>query len=249
MSDAVTLNVGIDEGQGPPLVLLHGWPQDSTMWRHAVPGLRERFRCLALDLRGLGRSPAPPSGYDKPQLAADVLHTLDGLGVERFRVMGHDWGGVVTQLLAASAPERVERAVVLDVPSMWTTSRDPRQLLAGLHMPILASPLGARVAPALGAQIMRMSGVDAEDVSHYRAMLSEPERARASSRYYRTFLARDVRMLASPPPKPEVPMLFLGGASSPITRWSPNVELIEGASHFVVDNRPEVVVERALAFL
>ena len=249
MTAPVELHVAVDEGSGDPLVLLHGWPQDSTMWRRALPGLRERFRCIALDLRGLGRSPAPPDGYEKPQLAEDVLHTLDGLGVERFRIMGHDWGGITAQLIAASAPERVERAVILDVPSLWSSSRDPRQLIGGLHMPILASPLGPRAAAPLGAQIMRLSGVPAEDVEHYRQMLSEPARARASSRYYRTFLTQDVRLLASPPPRPDVRMLFLGGSSSPITRWRRDVETIEGASHFVVDNRPEVVVERALAFL
>jgi pimeloyl-ACP methyl ester carboxylesterase len=246
----VTLHVAIDEGSGPPLVLLHGWPQDSTMWRHVVPQLSERFRCLALDLRGLGRSPAPPGGYDKPQFAADVLHTLDGLGIERFSVIGHDWGGITAQLLCVDAPERVEKAIVLDVPSIWQRPSDPRQLVGFTHVPILASPLGGHIAPTLAGQLMRMSGVPAEDVEHYVEMLSEPGRRHVTTQYYRRALLEDMpRMARGRERRPDVPMLFLGGQSSPITRWGTDFELIKGAGHFVVDNKPDEVVSRALAFL
>jgi pimeloyl-ACP methyl ester carboxylesterase len=249
VSAPVELHVAVDEGQGEPLVLLHGWPQDSTMWKRVIPGLSERFRCIALDLRGLGRSPAPPEGYDKEQFAQDVLHTLDGMGIERFRVLGHDWGAVTAQLLCVAAPDRVVKAMVLDVPSMWNESKDPRQALGLLHMPILASPLGTRVGPALAEQILRASRVPADDVAHYKAMLSEPARRVATHLIYKTALLHDMpKMLRDRPPKPDVPMLFLGGRGDPVIRWGSDFELVEGSSHFLPDNNPELVVERALAF-
>jgi pimeloyl-ACP methyl ester carboxylesterase len=103
VTDPVRLHVAVDEGDGPPLVMLHGWPQDSRMWRHVVPALSKRFRCIAMDLRGLGRSPAPADGYDKQQLARDVLHTMDDLGLDQVRIVGHDWGGVAATRASSSA--------------------------------------------------------------------------------------------------------------------------------------------------
>ena len=250
MSEApVRLHVATDEGTGDPLVLLHGWPQDSTMWRRVIPGLSGTYRCIALDLRGLGKSPAPPSGYDKEQFATDVLHTLDDLGVDRFRVIGHDWGAVTAQLLAVRVPERVVAAMILDVPSLWNDSKDPRQLLGLAHIPFLASPLAAKIAPTLAEQMLKRSGVPREDVAHYKAMLSEPGRRHVSGQIYRSAALVDVpRSLRERRRKPDLPMTFLGGAGDPVIRWGSDFELIEGASHFLPDNKPEVVVDRALAF-
>src|SRR4051794_34022822 len=249
MNGPVQLHVAIDEGAGAALVLLHGWPQDSTMWRHIVPLLAGRFRCIALDLRGLGHSPAPPSGYEKQQLADDVLHTLELMDVHRCCVVGHDWGGVAAQLMAAAAPDRVPEAIVLDAPSLWGESKDPRQVLGLLHVPVLASPLGELLAPMLATQLLRLGGVAAGDVEHYRQMLAEPARQRASRLYYRAALLHDMPTTGRHrPPRPETPMLFLGGRSDPVIRWARGVELIDGAGHFLPDNRPALVAQRILSF-
>jgi pimeloyl-ACP methyl ester carboxylesterase len=248
VSTPVELHLGIDEGDGGVLVLLHGWPQDSTMWRRVVPALSTRFRCVALDLRGLGRSPAPPQGYGKQDLAADVLHTLAGMRIDRFSVIGHDWGGVLAQLICLAAPQSVSKAMIVGVPSLWNRSNDPRQLLGLLHMPLLASPLGARVAPMLAARILRAGGVADRDVEHYRQMLSEPNRRRASRLYYRSALGEMPKLLRDRPSKPDVSMVFLGGRRDPVVRWAGDIELVADAGHFLPDTRPELVVERAFSF-
>src|SRR5436190_9552853 len=93
------LSVHVAEaGEGPPLLLLHGWPQHWWCFRHLIPQLSERFRVIAPDLRGLGWSDAPPEGYEKRQLAGDILELLDHEGLARVSVMGHDWGGFVAFL-------------------------------------------------------------------------------------------------------------------------------------------------------
>jgi pimeloyl-ACP methyl ester carboxylesterase len=104
-----------EAGEGPPLLLLHGWPQHWWCWRRLIPRLATRYRVLAVDLRGWGWSDAPAGSYAKATFAADVLALLDAEGLDRVRVIGHDWGGYTAFLLALGHPQRVERVVALDI--------------------------------------------------------------------------------------------------------------------------------------
>ena len=108
-----------EAGVGEPLVMLHGWPQNWYMWRRLVAPLGERYRLIMPDLRGLGWSDAPPSGYNKERLASDVLALLDQLGVDRFRLMGHDWGGLISYFIALRENSRVERLMPLNIIHPW----------------------------------------------------------------------------------------------------------------------------------
>src|SRR5690348_4002896 len=101
-------------GAGYPLVLLHGWPQSCYEWRKIIPSLAERFTVIAPDLRGLGNSDRPLTGYDKRTLAADVSALLGSLGLSKIGLAGHDWGAVAGFYLAYDHPELVERLMVLD---------------------------------------------------------------------------------------------------------------------------------------
>jgi len=105
-------------GDGPAVLLVHGWPDTHDVWRDVVPGLVDAgFRTIAPDLRGLGGSdrPAEVDAYAIPYLAGDLLGVLDQLGVERAHVVGHDWGSALAWALAAFAPERVDHLVALSV--------------------------------------------------------------------------------------------------------------------------------------
>src|SRR5258706_6474127 len=107
----------VTAGQGPAIVLLHGWPQTWFMWRDIVPGLAKKYRVVAPDLRGLGDSSRPECGYDKKTIANDVWRLMhDVLGEQRFFVVGHDWGGPTAFSLAAQHREAVRRMVIFDVP-------------------------------------------------------------------------------------------------------------------------------------
>lgn len=101
---------------GRPLLLLHGWPQSWYEWRHLIPPLAAAgYRVVAPDLRGLGDSGRPAEGYDKKTVAGDLRALLAHLGIERFLLVGHDWGGPTAFALAASLPQAVERFVLVDV--------------------------------------------------------------------------------------------------------------------------------------
>jgi pimeloyl-ACP methyl ester carboxylesterase len=244
------LNVRIDEGDGPPLVLLHGWPQHAGMWESVVPELSKRFRCIAPDLRGLGASPAPADGYDKPTLAQDVLDTMDDLGIDRASFIGHDWGCVITAIIATDHPERMVKGLMLSAPAPWDRSLDPRRLAGIAHMPIMASPLGASLAAQLGKAILRGSGVSEEAAEDYVAPMRESDRGHAASMYYRTFLLHElVNGLRSRPGKPDVPVKVVGGDRDPVCRWGTMDAKLKGEGHFIVDTAPQKVIQQAEAFL
>ena len=232
---------------GEPLVLLHGWPQHWWMWRFVMPKLTTRFRVIAPDLRGMGWSDAPEDGpYDKRTLAEDVLAVLDELGVGRFRLMGHDWGAFTSVLIAATAPERVERMIPMSFPPPWDRRPDPRRTIGGLHVPFLS--LTDRIAPLFAEQILRRgSSLGDEEVEVYAERFRHPERRKATLGYYRSFVLHDLRR-GVPGGKPNVPTRYLGGAGDPVVRYSGGVELIPGAGHFLPEDKPDAVIEHAMSF-
>jgi pimeloyl-ACP methyl ester carboxylesterase len=130
-SNGVGIEVS-DQGQGPAVVLLHGWPDSGRMWRNQVPALTGAgFRVIVLDLRGFGASDAPAEveAYGLAQLFGDTVAVLDQLGVERAHVVGHDWGAALAWGMAALAPDRVDHLVALSVghPSSFTGAGLPQR--------------------------------------------------------------------------------------------------------------------------
>ncbi len=140
----VTLRVST-QGSGPPLLLLHGYPQNHLMWAQVAEQLADAFTVVAPDLRGYGASTAPadaPAAYGKRAMAQDALALMAALGHERFDVAGHDRGGRVAYRLALDAPQAVRRLTVLDIvptAEVWAHA-DDRFALGYWHWPFLAQP-------------------------------------------------------------------------------------------------------------
>lgn len=107
----------VTAGEGPAVLLIHGWPQTWYMWRDMIPALAAKYRVIAPDLRGLGDSTRPITGYDKKTMAEDLWRLVhDVLGEQQLFVVGHDWGGPIAYALAAQHREAVRRMVIFDVP-------------------------------------------------------------------------------------------------------------------------------------
>jgi len=130
-TNGVDLHV-VDAGDGPPVILSHGFPELSYSWRHQVPALAAAgYRVLAPDQRGYGRSSRPSAidDYDIVHLTDDLLGLLDDIGEERAVFVGHDWGAMVVWTLAQLAPERVAGVVGMSVPFLPRAPMPPTQLL------------------------------------------------------------------------------------------------------------------------
>jgi haloacetate dehalogenase len=133
-------------GAGPPVLLLHGFPQTHVEWRLVAPRLAEKFTVVLMDLRGYGASSVPPSkggaAYSKREMAKDAVAIMAGLGFFRFSLVGHDRGARVAYRLALDEPERVERIVVVDIiptSDMWRTM-DAARAMQTYHWLFLAQP-------------------------------------------------------------------------------------------------------------
>lgn len=128
-----------EEGEGPPLLLIHGCPFSSFIWRKVIGELSTHFRCLAPDLLGLGDTEtAPDADWSLPAQAAMVVGLLDGLDIERVHMVGHDHGGAVAQLLAAEHPERIDRLVISNAEAYdnWPSAAE-RPFLTLVQLPLL----------------------------------------------------------------------------------------------------------------
>ncbi|WP_019136971.1 alpha/beta fold hydrolase [Cellulomonas massiliensis] len=131
-ADGVSLHAAV-LGEGPPVVLLHGFPQTHLMWRHVAPALARQHTVVCLDLRGYGASDKPlatsPDTYSKRSMGRDVVAALEALGFERFAVVGHDRGALVALRTALDHPDRVTHLATLDVlPTL-----DTWEVLHGVH--------------------------------------------------------------------------------------------------------------------
>jgi pimeloyl-ACP methyl ester carboxylesterase len=126
-------------GAGPPLLLIHGWPQTWYAWRIVMPTLADGFEVIAVDQRGIGLSDKPRDGYDIGTLATDLVALMDVLGHETFAVYGTDTGMPIAHALAADYPERVERLVVSEA-----------------FLPGIASALPLFVPPTLNARLWHL---------------------------------------------------------------------------------------------
>ncbi|UPG83934.1 alpha/beta hydrolase [Luteibacter aegosomatis] len=104
----------VEAGEGAPVVLLHGFPETSYAWRHQIPVLAKRYRVIAPDLRGYGKTDKPATGYDKRNMANDLAALLDHLGIDRIALVGHDRGARVATRFAKDHPRCLDRLVVMD---------------------------------------------------------------------------------------------------------------------------------------
>jgi pimeloyl-ACP methyl ester carboxylesterase len=273
--DLPSLRMHVAEaGHGEPVLLLHGFPQHWWEWRQVIPGLAERYRVICPDLRGAGWTDAPRNGYTRDRLLADVVELLDALELDRVHLVTHDWASLVGYQLCLRQPERVSAHLALSIPPpyfafdlrllvalfrhAWFNLVNPLPVLA----PFLFSHGNQRLLRhlLLGFATNRAAFTD-EDVELFLGRFRDRARARAGSALYRHFIQPEAARILSGAYRRSrlvTPTHVVVGADDPNVRpefvrgfeqfvKDLTVEYVDGASHFIVDDRPDVVLDRALA--
>lgn len=199
-------------GSGPPLLLLHGYPQTHVIWHRTAPALAERFTVVCADLRGYGDSGKPQGGgdhgaYAKRTMARDMVAVMAALGFDRFMAAGHDRGGRVVHRMCLDHPDRVTRAAVLDIVPTRTLFRATNQALATgyYHWFFLIQPeplperlIGADPLFYLYRKLAQWSGTkdvswaDPAAVAEYERHFSDPAMIHASCEDYRAAATIDL---------------------------------------------------------
>jgi pimeloyl-ACP methyl ester carboxylesterase len=262
-------------GEGPPLLLVHGWPENWYAWRLLMPELARDFEVIAVDQRGIGLSDKPEDGYDAATLAGDLVALMDALGYERFAVVGHDTGYIISYALAADHPDRVARLAVAEIPGPLGVGPSPP--LFGLPEPInnklwhlafnrvndemTEQLVGGREDVFFGYEFAiqgGQKGLPDEVQRYYFGLYSDPDVLRGSFGLYRaldTTLAQNDQRKSQPL---TMPVLAIGGAES----WGeeagngmkPAAEdvqtvVIDGAGHWVAEQAPEEMLAALTEFL
>ena len=262
-------------GSGPPVVLLHGFPEFWFSWRHQLPALAAAgLRVAAPDLRGYNESDKPRglSAYRVERLVADIAGLVRHMGGEPVTLVGHDWGAALAWEVAMRHPELVERLAILNVPHplrMLRGLRNWRQLKKSWYMFFFLLPrLPERWLLADGARRLRAmlrrdpvreGAFPEQDVARYVAAIQQPGAATASINYYRAALRRWPGAATKGLARIELPVLVLWGErdrylgaelAEPPAEWVPDARVVRipDASHWVQVDRPERVNELLLAF-
>jgi pimeloyl-ACP methyl ester carboxylesterase len=255
-------------GSGYPLVFLHGWPQTSYEWRKIIPSVAERFTIIAPDLRGLGDSECPLTGYDKRTLASDVYQLIKGLGYSSIGLTGHDWGGTVAYYLAYDHPEMVRRLLILEsIPGTRGDELELRGIRRQWHVffhgcaPDLAEVL---VRDHIGLYLDRLCSVacynpalfSRDEMAEYVRAYSRPGSLRAGFHYYRAGLEEDVAAFSGCTKKLEMPVRawggerFMGDVTAAWKRVAADVQggSVEQCGHFMAEERPDFVLREVNEF-
>jgi pimeloyl-ACP methyl ester carboxylesterase len=255
----------------PPLLLVHGWPQNWFAWHELIGPLAADHRIIAPDLRGFGWTDAPPGGYDPEVFAMDIAALLDALEIDKpVDYMGHDWGGWTGFMLALRRPERVRRLLALGIIHPFARP-NLRAVLGGWrfwYQWLLATP---GLGTATLRQTIRRNPVllylganqdvwGPEELRIYAEQFEEPDRAAATRLLYRHAAVRlQLQIREYRGMRMETPTLLLFPKDDAVQKRIPlggyednapnmEIEVVPDTSHFIVDERTELVLDRARAF-
>ena len=258
-------------GQGFPVVLLHGWPQSWYEWRHIMPGLAAaKYQVIAPDLRGLGDSSRPPTGYDKKTVGDDVWRLLRQLTIDEFYLVGHDWGGPTAYAIAAAHPASVRKLAILDVTipgdGSPNISQGGRRWHHAFHQTLdLPEALITGREDIYFGWFYRNYGhlpdvIPDVDIAEYLRVYRQPGALRAGLGYYRA-IPQDIsdNQAISANFKLPMPVLALGGDSAwgrrmevveSLRRMATDVRggILENCGHWMPEEQPEALLEQLLAF-
>jgi pimeloyl-ACP methyl ester carboxylesterase len=258
-------------GEGPPLLLVHGWPELWYAWRMVMPALARDFEVIAVDQRGMGLSDKPAAGYDTGTLAGDLVAMMEALGHERFAVVGHDTGFAVSYALASDHPDRVDRAALLEIPGSPGAAPAPPVFVPGPINDRLWHLLFNRIDKLNEQLVTGREGLffgwefDAaakklpdDIINYYVQALSNPDSLRSCFGFYRALDATIAQDAERKTRRLPMPVLAIGGAMSfadhVADAMKPVADDVQGVvipdtGHFLAEESPDEVLAALTPFL
>jgi pimeloyl-ACP methyl ester carboxylesterase len=260
-------------GEGPPLLLIHGWPGSWYYWRLVMPALAREFEVIAVDQRGIGLSDKPEDGYDAGTLADDFVGLMDTLGHERFAVVGVDTGMLIGYALAADHPDRVVRVALGEAPLPGITPLPPLILPDAVvdrlwHIPFNQlretneKLVAGREDIFFGAEFSASAGTKKlpDDAVRYyvEGLSSSAEALHGSFQLYRAFGATAAQNEERKTRRLPMPVLAMGGAESGGAMAADTMSLvaddvqtlvIPGVGHWLAEQAPEDLLAALIEFL
>jgi len=260
-------------GAGPPLLLVHGWPQFWYQFRMIMPALARDFFVVAPDQRGIGLSDKPEGGYDTATLAGDMVALMDALGHPRFALYGTDVGMPIAYAVAADHPDRVDRLVVSEAPLPGVSPSPPLFLppllnerlwhLAFNQLPKVNEQLvTGREDIFFGAEFDASAGTNklpADVVRYYiDTLAADADHLRGSFGFYRAIPATSAQNQKRKERRLTLPVLAIGGAESTGEAPGNTMKLVAddvqtvvlaGSGHWVAEQAPEELLAALTAFL
>jgi len=249
-------------GNGPAVILIHGFPQDWFEYQAIMPRLAKKFTVIAVDLRGVGGSTTMSGGYDAATMAEDVHQLAVALKLERVYVVGHDIGGMVAYAFVRRYPLAARGTMILDVPLPGIAGWDEIQghpdmwHVRFMQVPGLAEKLVAGRQADYFGYFFQIGKFTPGDVAHFVKAYATVSQLHAVFEMYRAFPANAQFNAAQSGPN-DVPLLLAAGDGSPFAQLVPKMaeslrangcahvetELIRGAVHYIVEDQPEAVAD------
>jgi pimeloyl-ACP methyl ester carboxylesterase len=258
-------------GNGPAVLLVHGWPESWYAWRLLMPTLARNFTVIAVDQLGMGLSDKPESGYDTGSQARNLIALMDALGHQQFSIGGHDTGFTIAYAVAADFPERVDHAFLAEIPGAPGTKPSPPLFTPAninnrlWHLPFnrvetLPEQLVAgREKIFFGYEFAIQGGTLAEEVvNYYVGLLSNPESLRGSFGWYRALDMTIAQNEERKGRKLTIPVLGIGGelsygggvgAALEAVADDVTTLVVPGTGHWVAEEAPDQLLAALTPFL
>ena len=263
----------VTQGEGPLMLMLHGFPEFWYSWRHQIPEFAKDFKVVALDLRGYNDSdkPADKSAYVMDEFIRDVEGVIKGLGYDKCILVGHDWGGAIAWNFAYAHPEMVERLIILNLPhpaKFAEGMRNPQQLLRSSYMFFFQIPWLPEfliqssdyqpIETAIKGMAVNKSAITKEDLEAYKDAAAKRGAMTATLNYYRNIFQQ--RMTSQDWSVLSVPTLMIWGEKDTalgkeLTYGTEayvrdfKIKYIPDCSHWVQQEKPELVNQYMREFL
>lgn len=263
-------------GQGPLVVLLHGFPEFWYEWRHQIPVLAKHYTVVAPDLRGYNESDKPfnVDDYRLSVVEEDVVGLIQGLGHEKAFIVGHDWGGAVAWRLALDHPEVVEKLAILNSPHPSVFAKAIakfQQVRKAWYMLFFQLPflpellikmnLKAALRLIMQKKARNKNAITDDDIDQYVAALRKPQAIASALNYYRAAFRNRTKEISVKGKKIDAPTLLLWGLNDPVLgkeltegmeslfNNSYKVHYLKNCSHWVNEEQPDEVNKALLHFL